>query len=52
MKVRDGIEFFEGKILTSQYPLFKTLKKSQFPRAIVFVRNVTAVCLKEAGIIR
>lgn len=39
------------KMLAREYPLFKALKQHQFPRAIVFVYNIVAVCLKEEGII-
>jgi len=39
------------KILVNEYPLFRTLKQSQFPKSVVLVHNIVTVCLKEAGII-
>lgn len=39
------------KILVNEYPLFRTLNQSQFPKAVVLVHNIVTVCLKEEGII-
>ena len=39
------------KILVNEYPYFRTLKQSQFPKSMVLVHNIVTVCLKEAGII-
>ena len=40
------------RILVKDYPLFKALNQHRFPKAIVFIHNVTTVCLKEEGIIK
>ena len=39
------------RILVKDYPLFKALNQHRFPKAIVFIHNITTVCLKEEGII-
>jgi glyoxylase-like metal-dependent hydrolase (beta-lactamase superfamily II) len=39
------------KILVNKYPLFRTLKQSQYPKAVVFIHNMVTVCLKEEGIL-
>ncbi len=39
------------KFLTQRSPLFKMLKLVNYPRLVVFVHNVVAVCLKEEGIL-
>jgi glyoxylase-like metal-dependent hydrolase (beta-lactamase superfamily II) len=39
------------RALVQGYPLFKTLKLINYPRLVVFLNNVVAVCLKEEGII-
>jgi hypothetical protein len=39
------------KILVNEYPSFRTLKQSQFPKSMVLVHNIATVCLREAGII-
>jgi glyoxylase-like metal-dependent hydrolase (beta-lactamase superfamily II) len=40
------------KVLTQRSPLFKMLKITNYPRMVVFVHNVVAVCLKEEGILK
>lgn len=39
------------KILTQGSPLFRMLKQINYPRFVIFVHNVVAVCLKEEGIL-
>lgn len=39
------------RFLTQESPLFKTYKITNYPRLVGFVHNVTAVCLKEEGIL-
>jgi glyoxylase-like metal-dependent hydrolase (beta-lactamase superfamily II) len=39
------------KILADGFPLFKMLKQTNYPRLVVFVHNVVAVCLKEEGLL-
>jgi hypothetical protein len=39
------------KVLVQESPLFRMLKLSNYPRLVVFVHNVVAVCLKEEGIL-
>ncbi|MBN2179121.1 MAG: MBL fold metallo-hydrolase [Deltaproteobacteria bacterium] len=39
------------RFLTQESPLFKTYKITNYPRLVGFVHNVTAVCLKEEGLL-
>ncbi len=39
------------KILVREYPVFRALKLLNYPRLVVFIHNIVAVCLKEEGII-
>jgi glyoxylase-like metal-dependent hydrolase (beta-lactamase superfamily II) len=39
------------KILVCQSPLFRTLKLCNYPRFVIFVHNMVALCLKEEGIL-
>jgi hypothetical protein len=39
------------RVLAQESPLFRTLKLVNYPRLVVFVHNVVAVCLKEEGIL-
>jgi len=39
------------KFLVREYPVFRALKLLNYPRLVVFVHNIVAVCLKEEGII-
>jgi len=39
------------KILIHESPIFRILKQSNYPRVVVLVHNIVAVCLKEEGII-
>jgi len=39
------------KVLVQESPLFRMLKVMNYPRLVVFVHNVVAVCLKEEGIL-
>lgn len=39
------------RVLVKESPLFKMLKSANFPRLVVFVENVVAVCLREEGIL-
>ena len=38
-------------VLTQESPLFKLLKLTNYPRMVVFVHNIVAVCLREEGIL-
>ena len=39
------------RVLAQESPLFRTLKLVNYPRLVVFVHNIVAVCLKEEGIL-
>jgi len=39
------------RVLSQGSPLFKTLELTNYPRLVVFVHNVVAVCLREEGIL-
>ncbi|MBC2716971.1 MAG: MBL fold metallo-hydrolase [Desulfobacteraceae bacterium] len=39
------------KVLVQGSPLFKTLKLINYPRFVLFIHNVVAVCLKEEGVL-
>jgi len=39
------------RFLVQGSPLFKTLKLINYPRFVVFIHNVVAVCLKEEGVL-
>ena len=39
------------RILTQRSPLFRMLKLVNYPRLVVFVHNVVAVCRREEGVL-
>jgi glyoxylase-like metal-dependent hydrolase (beta-lactamase superfamily II) len=39
------------RVVVQKSPLFRTLKLTNYPRLVVFVHNVVAVCLREEGIV-
>lgn len=39
------------RLLTQESPLFRMLKFMNYPRLVVYVHNIVAVCLKEEGIL-
>ena len=39
------------RVLAQESPLFRVLKSANYPRLVVFVHNVVAVCLREEGIL-
>ena len=39
------------KVLVQSSPFFKTLKLINYPRFVLFIHNVVALCLKEEGIL-
>jgi glyoxylase-like metal-dependent hydrolase (beta-lactamase superfamily II) len=39
------------RVLTRESPLFRMLKLTNYPRMVVFVHNIVAMCLKEEGIL-
>jgi glyoxylase-like metal-dependent hydrolase (beta-lactamase superfamily II) len=39
------------KVLTQESPFFRLLKLSNYPRMVILVHNIVAVCLREEGIL-